>query len=298
MGFWESQSKTIDAVVPLAMRKFELDTANARLQGQLDEAKRQHEFTTGMEWLKIGDTKQASKILKVDPSVLENLPGIKGMRAKERGSEYLLNKITPKTMGISEIPQETPGMGAGEMLGLRETGGFPGGENVTILGGNITFDDIVKASVISGDISGLAGILSKESTVENKERLADLKMKLAEMGQENLDRRLQTMLAIAGMNLGERRREFEATPRPAKMNETDKIKYEKLFDQKKVVLGNALLEDTDKQTQIAGIDAELDKIESKYMGKGTSPPAGFKDSGRTSGGKKVYVKGNQAWIAP
>jgi hypothetical protein len=29
-----------------------------------------------------------------------------------------------------------------------------------------------------------------------------------------------------------------------------------------------------------------------------NPPPGFVDSGRTSGGKKVYVKGDQAWIAP
>lgn len=28
------------------------------------------------------------------------------------------------------------------------------------------------------------------------------------------------------------------------------------------------------------------------------PPAGFVDSGKTTGGKKVYVKGTQAWIAP
>ena len=28
------------------------------------------------------------------------------------------------------------------------------------------------------------------------------------------------------------------------------------------------------------------------------PPPGFVDSGKTSGGKKVFIKGNQAWIAP
>ena len=30
----------------------------------------------------------------------------------------------------------------------------------------------------------------------------------------------------------------------------------------------------------------------------TKPPEGFKDSNRTSGGKKVYIKGNQAWVEP
>ncbi len=29
-----------------------------------------------------------------------------------------------------------------------------------------------------------------------------------------------------------------------------------------------------------------------------TPPAGFIDSGRTSGGKRVYIKGEQAWVAP
>jgi hypothetical protein len=41
------------------------------------------------------------------------------------------------------------------------------------------------------------------------------------------------------------------------------------------------------------VDREGGQPESKAQ-----PPAGFTDSGKTSGGKKVYVKGNQAWVEP
>ena len=73
--FFDSLNQSITNVVPLAMKKWEIDTANQRWQQQFEETKKSHNITLGTEFIRQGNVPEGVAFLKsagidIDPSVI------------------------------------------------------------------------------------------------------------------------------------------------------------------------------------------------------------------------------------
>lgn len=188
-GFWDSLNQSVQNLAPLAIKKWELDTQVNNFNQQLAETKRQHDLTSGLKLLEMGDTTNAASFLnqagmKVDPSVLSASPQsrLNQMKVEEATRALTAKKNIASDIQAMMAPKEEtiPNFPSGDPLS---------GFTATTPGKNPTTEDLVniitKHDPTSAVDLGLRRILASS---EASDKMADLKLKLADIvGQTKLD---------------------------------------------------------------------------------------------------------------
>jgi hypothetical protein len=195
-GFWDTLNQSAQAIVPMAIKKWELDTAANRWGQQLSELKRQHDMTMGRAFLDSGDIANAATMfrsagLDVDPNVLTQSPA---MQLKKAQTEEALRALTAKKDITEEIRALVAPKTVETPVALGIGGEIPEGVEVpttktTLPGKEIGLKDYINI-VMKHDpqSASLLKAIGTQSAAERAEQMGELKVKLAEIvGQTKMD---------------------------------------------------------------------------------------------------------------
>lgn len=307
--FWTNLNKGIDQIVPFALKKQDLENDRARVAASMAHIDKQNAMIDEQ----IGELRRNRENENALRVKMQELIG-KGVPGKETVS---VQDLIPGATGDVDRGFSTTGI-APTRTEERSVMRKPTAEELVM--GTLPYADPAHA------LTALAGLSKSEE--QQKNLMARVEMQL-QNARDLSDAKLRMAEAIA--RLGADSRRDVALIRASKGSDDKIIDDKRLADWIATVTeGGKEPSDIDVQLirkaasklgydfkktpgtkyhraigdwKIPGTESEEGGGWSLVdaMGSGgadATPPPGFVDSGRTSGGKRVYVKGDQAWVAP
>lgn len=186
MGFFDAMNKSIDVAVPLTMKLHELNRAEAFEREKWGEQQKNLDLARQQLEQSISATRRNLELQE------------KAQKMKEEGEAYLKG-ITSGGQPIQTPTYRDSWMPEGVQTPTETTLSKPR---------TPTMEEIAHALTLRGDPIQAATVLSKEATAESKDKLADVKLKIAEMVQagksESDINNFLKALAVANINAGSR----------------------------------------------------------------------------------------------
>lgn len=306
--FWQNLNKGIDQIVPFALKKQDLENERARLAAQMQRIDQQNALVGEQ----VNEMRRKREMREGLTATLQELIG-KGVPGKETVS---VQDLIPGDTGDVDRGFSTTGI-APLRTEEREVRRQPTAEELLSAVAPYAEPEKILPSLLA---------IGREDARDRRARVAeDSRFKIAQLLEEGRDRRNADRIAamMARVNGGgakgiggnddkiiddKRLADWIATvtgggkePGDADVQLIRKAARKLGYDFKKTP-------GTKYHRELFGITIPGTEGEEggkwslvDAMGSGgadATPPPGFVDSGRTSGGKKVYVKGDQAWVAP
>ncbi len=199
--FFSGVDTGIRQVVPLAMKKWELDQQNEQWQKQMLETKRQHDINLGTSLLASGNVEEAAKLLSGamggEPLDLVNSPAnrlktaqtdeaLRLIKAKTDTAAEMKGLLAPKTVerpvGPADIGTES-GLIPGVAAGPTEKISTPGDVNLHDVLRIMAKNGVIDASLLGG-FEKEQSLLHKESALDVKEKIADAVNEIRKYGYD------------------------------------------------------------------------------------------------------------------
>ena len=252
MGFFDAMNKSIDVAVPLAMKLHELNRTEAFEREKFEEQKKNIALTREQLEQSIGATKRNIELQE------------KAQKMKEEGEAYLKG-ITSGGQPIQAPAYRDSWMPEGAATPTETTLSKPR---------TPTMEELAHAVTLRGDPIQAATILSKEATAENKDKLADVKIKIAEMVQagksESDINNFLKALAVANIGAGSREKVAnigaETSKKVADINKEGKVEAAGVTSSGK-----------DETAERAGRKEEADALAKVLMNQSKPEAKGYAD---------------------